>query len=59
MRHIEAKEELKRLGWSQRKAAQRLRVHFVHLSKVLNGHRESRRLVNAIFDMPPYTKEAL
>jgi lambda repressor-like predicted transcriptional regulator len=52
MRNAEAKEELRRLGWSQRRAARKLGVHWVHLSKVLNGHRQSRRLINAIFDLP-------
>jgi hypothetical protein len=47
-----AKATLKRHGWSYRKAAPFLGVGYVHLSRVLNGQRESRRLLAAIAALP-------
>jgi len=43
-----AKQKLKNLGLSYRKAAPLLGVTYPHLSYVLNGHRDSRRLLQAI-----------
>jgi len=43
-----AKQSLKRKGWTLAAASAVLGVHRVHLSYVLNGHRESRRLLSAI-----------
>ena len=50
-----AKVTLKRRGWSYRAAAPALGVTYQHLSEVLNGHRESRRLLKRIskLDMNP------
>jgi transcriptional regulator with XRE-family HTH domain len=50
----QAKRELKLKGWSYRAAAPRLGVGFVHLSRVLNGQRESKRLLTAIEELPKY-----
>jgi lambda repressor-like predicted transcriptional regulator len=47
-----AKSELKKKGWSNRRAAPVLGVTYPHLNKVLNGHRESRRLLAAIAELP-------
>lgn len=47
-----AKELLKKKGWSYRKAAPVLGVCYQHLSDVLNGQRESRRILNAIQELP-------
>ena len=49
----QAKARLKKLGWSYRTVAPILGVHHIHLSYVLNGHRESRRLLAAIANLPP------
>lgn len=43
-----AKVTLKAKGWSYRKAAPELGVTYQHLSEVLNGKRESRRILAAI-----------
>ena len=43
-----AKDKLKTLGWSYRTVAPMLGVRFEHLSHVLNGHRESARLLRKI-----------
>lgn len=45
-------------GWSQRSAAPKLGVTYEHLNRVLMGHRESRRLLRAILEMPEKGKEA-
>jgi len=47
-----ARKQLRTKGWSYRRAAPELGVHFVHLSQVLNGHRQSRRLISAISELP-------
>jgi plasmid maintenance system antidote protein VapI len=47
-----AKSELKKKGWSNRRAAPVLGVTYPHLNKVLNGHRESRRLLRAVMALP-------
>jgi hypothetical protein len=51
-----AKRSLKSKGWKYRTAAPYLGVTYQHLSEVLNGKRQSRRLISAIQDLPP-TKE--
>lgn len=49
----QAKDKLKTLGWSYRTVAPVLGVRHEHLSHVLNGHRESRRILRAIGELPP------
>lgn len=51
-----AKRTLQLKGWSNRKAAPALGVDVSHLSKVLNGHRESKSLLARIKALP--TREA-
>jgi transcriptional regulator with XRE-family HTH domain len=46
------KRRLKKKGWSNRAAAQMLGVTFEHLNRVLNGHRESARLISSIEALP-------
>jgi hypothetical protein len=53
MTRQQAKRHLQKLGLSQRAVAPRLGVRFEHLNRVLNGHRESRRLLRAIRDLQP------
>jgi transcriptional regulator with XRE-family HTH domain len=48
----QSKVTLKSRGWSYRRAAKKLKVSYQHLSEVLNGHRESRRLLVAISRLP-------
>ena len=48
----QAKVTLKKRGWSNRRAAKRLRVCYQHLNMVLNGRRESARLLRAIEHIP-------
>jgi lambda repressor-like predicted transcriptional regulator len=43
---------LKDKGWSLRTAAPHLGVHFGHLHQVLQGRRESQRLLRAIQQLP-------
>lgn len=47
-----ARISLAEKGWSYRAAAKRLGRHYVHVSLVLRGHRESRRLLEAIAALP-------
>jgi hypothetical protein len=47
----QAKKLLKAKGWSYRRAAPVLGVHYVHLALVLNGKRQSARLLTAIEEM--------
>lgn len=47
-----AREELERKGWSYRTAAPELGCSVTHLSWVLTGRRQSRRLLEAIAAMP-------
>lgn len=47
-----AKKILSRKGWTYRDAAPVLGVTYQHLSEVLNGHRESRRILKGIDDIP-------
>ncbi len=49
----QAKDKLKALGWSYRRVAPVLGVRHEHLSHVLNGHRQSRRLLTAINTLSP------
>jgi len=53
MTRHQAKSHLKRLGWSQRRAAKQLGVCQEHLNRVLAGLRESRRLLSEIAKLPP------
>lgn len=47
-----ARNALRRKGWTQVQAAKVLGVTPIHLSYVLNGRRESRRILNAIEHLP-------
>lgn len=47
-----AKDHLKNYGWSYRTAAPVLGVTYTHLSLVLNGQRDSRRLLAAVNRLP-------
>lgn len=40
-------------GWSYRAAAPLLGVSYQHLCQVLNGERQSRRLIAAVNTLPP------
>lgn len=48
-----AKEILRARGWTYRAAGPVLKVRFEHLSRVLNGQRQSARLLQRIEDIPP------
>lgn len=48
----EARNTLRRKGWKQADVARRLGVTPVHLSYVLNGRRESQRILTAISHLP-------
>ena len=48
----EARNNLRRKGWTIQAAATRFDVTRQHLSLVLNGHRESRRLLDEIAGLP-------
>ncbi len=52
------KATLKAKGWTHETAARRVGVHRVYLTTVLNGHRQSRRLLAAVSTLPlaPKTK---
>ncbi|GAA5482080.1 hypothetical protein Hsar01_01295 [Haloferula sargassicola] len=43
---------MRRTGWTQSAAATRFGVTRAHLSLVLNGHRQSRRLIGLIRKLP-------
>lgn len=47
-----ARKKLASGGWSYRTAAPLLGVSYQHLAMVLNGHRDSRRLLAAINALP-------
>lgn len=49
------KAMLRDKGWSLRAAAPHLGVHFTHLHYVLQGSRQSRRLLAAIEALPSRT----
>ena len=53
-----AKAILKARGWTYRTAGPALGVSHPHLSQVLNGHRQSRRLIAAIEVIQPFLKGA-
>ena len=50
--HRQHKQLLKTRGWSYRAAAAELGISYPHLSNVLNGHRESRRLLASLSRLP-------
>lgn len=54
----EAKRYLIRKGWSYRSAAKHMGICYQHLSDVLNGRRQSRRLLAAIATLPNRKNEA-
>jgi hypothetical protein len=54
---VAAKQNLAAKGWSYRKVAPHLNVHRVHLTLVLNGHRQSKRLLTAIHHLPDAPQE--
>ena len=47
-----AKDHMWSHGWSQRRAARELGVTATHLNLVLNGVRESRRLMAGVMGLP-------
>ena len=53
----QAKAILKKRGWTYRAAAPLLDIGYVHLSRVLNGQRQSRRLLAAISALPLAPKQ--
>ena len=53
-----ARNHLRRNGWSNREAATAFGVGEAHLSRVLNNHRQSRRLVRSIMTLPENPKPA-
>lgn len=55
----EAKNRMRAKGWSDRTAAKALGCTPVHLSYVLNGHRQSRRLLERVEALPVRVKEAV
>ena len=56
MKETEIKKELKQKGWSYRKAALILRVHYVYLCNFANGVYKSRRLETKIQRLPNYSE---
>jgi transcriptional regulator with XRE-family HTH domain len=54
----EARNTLRRKGWTQADAARVLGVSAVHLCFVLTGKRESRRILNAITHLPENPRPA-
>ena len=54
----QAKQILKERGWTYRDAAPALNVHFVHLCRVLCGHRTSAALLRRIAEIQPRDKAA-
>ena len=52
------KMRLKRKGWSYRSAAEVLGISYQHLSCVLNGQRDSRRVMLAIANLPERRRAA-
>lgn len=53
---IAAKRDLKANGWSYRRAAPVLGVTYQHLCEVLNGRRQSARLVRRVGRLAPARK---
>lgn len=58
MNRTTIKRSLHKRGWSYRRAAPVLGVSYQHLSEVLNGKRQSRRLLAKIDQLPTCQKEA-
>lgn len=58
MTRVFAKHTLKARGWSYRRAAPQLGVTYQHLSEVLNGKRNSRRLLAKIEQLPDHARAA-
>ncbi|GEM_PF-4497883 len=56
MKNTWAKEKLKTKGWSYRRAAPVLGVHYVYLWQVCNGVHSSIRLNGRIDDLPTYSE---
>lgn len=52
MKRESIKRQFKAGGWSYRRAAPVLGVTYQHLSEVLNGRRESQRLLRAVAALP-------
>lgn len=52
-----ARQLLKQRGYSYRRAAPVLGVHYSHLALVLTGKRQSRRLLRRIEQLPPAKQE--
>ncbi len=51
--HVQAaRDELRRKGWTQKAAAERLGVTREHMTYVLNARRVSRRILDAIKELP-------
>lgn len=50
---VEAREILRRKGWSYRKVAPLLGVCYQHLCLVLTGHRPYNTIVRKIHQLPP------
>ena len=48
---LTARQELKAKGWSYRRAAKPLGVHYSHLCLVLTGKRASRSLIRRIHNL--------
>jgi hypothetical protein len=48
----DAKQHLKDAGLSYRTAAPKLGITYQHLNLVLNGHRQSRRVLQQIMSLP-------
>lgn len=47
-----ARNHLRRKGWTQAAVAKQLGITPIHLCYVLNGRRESRRVLHAIAELP-------
>lgn len=56
MKDTWAKNKLRAKGWSLRKAAKVLDVHFIYLWQVTNGVHTSIRLNGRIDDLPTYSE---
>jgi transcriptional regulator len=47
-----AREALRDKGWTKAEVARQLGLTRIHVSYVLNGHRQSRRILSAISRLP-------
>lgn len=56
--HEAVKKRMRAKGWSDRTAAKVLGCTPVHLSYVLNGHRQSASLLARVEELPQRQKEA-